>query len=227
MHESMKRLQKVAKTDKNSDIAKDLNVGASTVTNWSNRGVSKEGALAAAAKYKTDANYILDGSLNDDKNEKALLELERIKNSSSVNVTSSSEGLIEIPLYGVYFCCGDGNGECEFEEIKGTRNFHPSFFTDNNIKPEDFKLVCAANGSLSPYINDGDVVGVHIADKEVKDGNIYAILLDNDRMFKQIFREPGGALRLHSFDANYPDRIVTNNNHESLIIVGKQIYRAG
>lgn len=61
MHESMKRLQKVAKTDKNSDISRDLNVGASTVANWVKRGVSKEGALAAAAKYDSDANYILNG----------------------------------------------------------------------------------------------------------------------------------------------------------------------
>lgn len=61
MHESMKRLQEVAKTDRNSDISRDLNVGASTVANWAKRGVSKEGALAAATKYSSDANYILDG----------------------------------------------------------------------------------------------------------------------------------------------------------------------
>lgn len=61
MHDSMKRLQEVAKTDRNSDISRDLNVGASTVANWSKRGVSKEGALAAAAKYDSNANYILDG----------------------------------------------------------------------------------------------------------------------------------------------------------------------
>ena len=61
MHDSMKRLQEVAGTTKKADIARDLGVGASTVTNWSNRGVSKEGALAAAEKYGADANYILSG----------------------------------------------------------------------------------------------------------------------------------------------------------------------
>ena len=55
----------------------------------------------------------------------------------------------------------------------------------------------------------------------------YAILLDNDKMFKQIFREAGGVLRLHSFDINYPDRLVISDNHESLIIVRTQVYRAG
>lgn len=62
MDPSMLRLQEVAGTNKKSKIALDLNVGASTVTNWAKRGVSKEGALAAAEKYNADANYILNGS---------------------------------------------------------------------------------------------------------------------------------------------------------------------
>lgn len=152
---------------------------------------------------------------------------EEIKNSDTVQVTDDMDDMIEIPLYGVYFCCGDGDSNCEFQEVKGTRKFTPSFFRDRNIQPENFKLVCASNGSMTPYINDGDEVGIDIGSTEVQDGGVYAILLDGDRMFKQVFREAGGALRLHSFNENYPDRLVTAENHDSLIIVGKQIYRAG
>lgn len=155
------------------------------------------------------------------------LELEAIRSGNNVNVTEDTSGFIEIPLYSVYFCCGNGDSTCEFEEIKGKRNFHPSFFREKGIKPDNFKLVCASNGSMKPFINDGDEVGIDIASIEVNDGSVYAILLDGDRMFKQVFREAGGALRLHSFNPDYPDRIVTAENHDSLIIVGKQIYRAG
>lgn len=154
-------------------------------------------------------------------------DLETIKNSNTVQVSDDAEGMIEIPLYGVYFCCGDGDTNCEFQEIKGTRRFPPSFFRERNIQPENFKLVCASNGSMAPYINDKDEVGLNLASTEVHDGKVYAILLDGDRMFKQIFREAGGALRLHSFNADYPDRLVTAENHQSLIIVGEQVYRAG
>lgn len=153
--------------------------------------------------------------------------LEEIRNSDTVQVTDDMDDMIEIPLYGVYFCCGDGDSNCEFQEVKGTRKFTPSFFRDRNIQPENFKLVCASNGSMSPYINDKDEVGLNLASTEVQDGKVYAILLDGDRMFKQIFREAGGALRLHSFNADYPDRLVTAENHNSLIIVGEQVYRAG
>jgi len=83
-----------------------------------------------------------------------------IRQNNAVKVASNPKGLLEIPIYSVYFCCGNGNGECEFEEIKGTRSFHPSFFTEKKIDPNEFKLVCAANGSMSPYINDGDEVAL-------------------------------------------------------------------
>ena len=224
MHESMKRLQEVAKTNRNSDIARDLNVSPATVTNWMGRGVSKDGALKAAEKYKTDANYILDGILVS--TPKSIKDLDSILNKGSVS-TGKVEHHVNVPIYAVYFCCGDGNGECEFEEIKGERSFPLSFFAERSIKPSDFKLVCATNDSMKPYINHGDEVGIDISDIEVKDGGVYAILLDGDRMFKQIFREPGGALRLHSFNTQYPDKIVTPDNHESLIVVGRQVYRAG
>lgn len=240
MDASMVRLQEVAGTDRKSKIALDLNVGASTVTNWAKRGVSKEGALSAAEKYNADANYILNGSpstnILKEKTAKPLKLVEHnqnqdfiesIKNSNTVQVSADPDGMIEIPLYGVYFCCGDGDTNCEFQEIKGVRRFPPSFFRERNVQPENFKLVCASNDSLAPYINDKDEVGINLASTEVQDGKIYAMLLDGDRMLKQVFREAGGALRLHSFNAAYPDRIVTAENHQSLIIVGEQVYRAG
>lgn len=56
-----------------------------------------------------------------------LKDVEIIKNSNTVQVSDDASGMIEIPLYGVYFCCGDGDTNCEFHEIKGVRRFPPSF----------------------------------------------------------------------------------------------------
>lgn len=61
MHDSMKRLHEISGITRKNVIAKQLGVTPATVTNWAARGVSKEGALAAAELYNTDANYILDG----------------------------------------------------------------------------------------------------------------------------------------------------------------------
>lgn len=185
------------------------------------KAIGDENAQKIEAFFNKPLNWL---DHEHDKNEDLL---EEIKNSNTVQVTDDMDDMVSIPIYDLYFCCGDGNGSCEFENIKGYRKLPPSFFKDRNIRPEDFKLVCASNGSMAPYINDKDEVGLNLASTEVQDGKVYAILLDGDRMFKQIFREAGGALRLHSFNAAYPDRLVTAENHSSLIIVGEQIYRAG
>lgn len=154
-------------------------------------------------------------------------ELARILEAGTVSVDDSDDDMVLIPIYDIYFCCGDGNGSCEFENIKGYRKLPPDFFRDRNIRPEDFKLICAINDSNHPYIKDGDEVGIVITDREIKDGEYYAILLDGDRMIKQIFREAGGAYRLSSFNKAYPDKVVTPEHSESLIIAGRQVYRAG
>ncbi len=154
-------------------------------------------------------------------------ELAKILEAGSVSVDDGDDNMIPIPIYDIYFCCGDGNGSCEFENIKGYRKLPPDFFRDRNIKPEDFKLICAINDSNHPYIKDGDEVGIVITDREIKDGEYYAILLDGDRMIKQIFREAGGSYRLTSFNKAYPDKIVTPEHSQSLIIAGRQVYRAG
>lgn len=150
-----------------------------------------------------------------------------IVNSNAVRLKEGGRDLIQIPIYSTIFCCGDGNKDFGFEEIKGYRDFEEDFFRKAGIKPDEFKLVCAGNDSMSPYINDKDEVGIILSDKELKDGQVYALLLDGDRMFKQVFLEGGGNLRLHSFNDRYPDKIITKENHESLIIVGRQYFRAG
>lgn len=150
-----------------------------------------------------------------------------IVNSDAVRINKGGRNLISIPVYNVIFCCGDGNKDFGFEAIKGYRDFEEGFFSNIGVRPDDFKIVCAVNDSMSPYINDKDEVGIILSDKELKDGQVYAILLDGDRMFKQVFLEGGGNLRLHSFNEKYPDKIITSDNHESFIVIGRQHFRAG
>lgn len=140
---------------------------------------------------------------------------------------SSEDEHVEIPIYNVFFCCGDGSKVFDFEEVKGYRKLPKRFFDKERINPDNFKLVCAANDSMSPFINDKDEVGIDISDTEIRDGQVYALLLDGERMFKRVLREAGGALRLTSFNPSYPDKVITADNHESLMIVGRQVYRAG
>lgn len=130
-------------------------------------------------------------------------------------------------VYDVQFCCGDGAGYAEFEPLKKTLPFDESFFTRRGLKPENFKIIYAKGDSMAHYIQEGDAVGLDISDKIIKDGEVYALFLDGDTMIKRIFREAGGVLTLSSDNKNYRDKIVDESNGESLIIIGRVVYRSG
>ncbi len=132
-----------------------------------------------------------------------------------------------VEVYDLKFCCGDGGGYAEFEPLKKTLPFDDSFFKYRNIKPEFFKLIYGKGDSMSPYINDGDAVGLDISDKIPKDGEVYALFLDGDTMIKRIFREAGGILTLSSDNKAYRDKVVDDSNGDSLIIIGRVVYRSG
>ena len=215
---------------KQADLIKGTGAGKTTVHKWFNH------LNDPSAKYlddlsktlKTTTQWLLTGREPSDNTQSVLDQIHALDNVRVDYGDDDDSGDIRIPIYDVYFCCGDGDAEeFAFEEVKGERKFPPHFFTDKNVKPENFKLVCAKNDSQKPYINEHDMVGIDISDREIKDGEMYAILLDGERMFKRIFREPGNVLRLHCYNPDYPDKIVTAENHSSLVIVGREMYRAG
>ena len=102
MDPSMLRLQEIAGTNKKSKIALDLNVGASTVTNWAKRGVSKEGALAAAEKYNADANYILSGMSGKPSVSDLRAQIQKMQSTTPPPSIDTPEGTKKVPVdYGM------------------------------------------------------------------------------------------------------------------------------
>lgn len=223
---NLDHLMHVKRTNANK-LQEDINVPQTTTSRILN-GSTSNPSDRTLKKYADHFNVtIADLRYNDLTNENNKKLLTSIVNSDTVQLKKGGRDLISIPIYSVVFCCGDGSKDFGFEEIKGYREFEEDYFVKLGIRPDDFKIVCAVNDSMSPYINDKDEVGIILSDKELKDGQVYALLLDGDRMFKQVFLEGGGNLRLHSYNNKYPDKIITAENHESLIIIGKQHFRAG
>lgn len=97
MHESLIRLLEVAGTNSKSKIARDLNIGPSTVTNWGKRGVSKEGALTAADIYNSDANYILADTIS----EKSTVSAAKDLSDNAYVLNSKDDNFKIVPTDGI------------------------------------------------------------------------------------------------------------------------------
>lgn len=132
-----------------------------------------------------------------------------------------------VNFYDVSFCCGSGRGYPEFEPLKKTLPFDQSFFKYRNLDPKYFKIIYAKGDSMAHYIQEGDAVGIDVSDTEPREGEVYALFWDGDLLIKRIYKEGGGVLRLTSDNKSYPEKIVNETNGESLVIIGRVVYRSG
>ena len=152
-------------------------------------------------------------------------------NGVTTNQLSSEEFAqkIWVDLVEIDFSCGSGESiEFHFEPIEIKKlSFESSFFTKRGLKPENCRFAYAKGRSMEPYLFDGDVFGMDITDTNPKDGEIYAVYLGGEAMLKQTFIEGQSRLTLHSYNPEWKDKIVDENNGSDFRVIGRQFWRAG
>ncbi len=137
-------------------------------------------------------------------------------------------GFIWIDVVEANFSCGTGESiEFHFDVINGKFPFPPSFFQKKYVDPRCMRIIKAKGDSMSDFIHDQDLVGIDISQTEIIDGEIYAVYFEGEGMIKQIFKEEGGKLILHSLNPKYRDREVTEQNGLNFKVMGRQFWRAG
>lgn len=179
MHDSMIRLHEVSGVKRKKDIAKQLDISPSTVTNWSARGVSKEGALAAAELYNTDANYILTGA---EKKKAKELYNELLSIFSEKNLESN----IEASLDKVAILSRVSKNYVDESEIEGyqARPFHLTRCIAFRVSAQ----------SMSPVFVTDDIayIDLVISKSDLKDG-CYVLAIANDEKYASIKKVTHGA----------------------------------
>jgi phage repressor protein C with HTH and peptisase S24 domain len=77
------------------------------------------------------------------------------------------------------------------------------------------------------YLFNRDTMLVDTAKTRIRDGQIYAIYFEDEPLVKQIFKEAGGGIVLHSLNAKYPDKVVPVDLLDKVFVVGEVIGRSG
>ncbi|MNL19572.1 HTH-type transcriptional regulator PrtR [compost metagenome] len=92
-----------------------------------------------------------------------------------------------------------------------------------NIDPEAAGCVPVTGNSMEPVLPDGSTVGVDTACVSVQDGKMYALDHDGLLRVKLLYRQPGGGLRLKSYnEVEHPDeRYDGTYVNEHIRIIGK------
>lgn len=96
-----------------------------------------------------------------------------------------------------------------------------------DLSPHMARLIAMPDRSMSPNILENDLVLIDTGRTKIQDGKIYAVAFESEMQIRQIFKEIGGALRLHAMDPAIPDRHVSAELVDVVTVVGQCIYRAG
>lgn len=212
-----------------ADIMRATNAARGTVSGWVNgsNAPSAKHIEALSKALKTTSTWLLTGTGLPTVSQQLQAKLD---NTAQPVLTDSieAETKIWVPLVDVGFSCGDGESiEFHYDETKRLLAFDPDFFISRGIKPSNTRIMYAKGDSMEMYISDGDVFAIDVSDINVKDGGIYAVYFEGEAMLKQIFKEAGGKLILHSLNSKYKDKEVTEGNGANFKVIGRQFWRAG
>jgi phage repressor protein C with HTH and peptisase S24 domain len=202
MHPSMTRVFEASRGLSPTDLAKKLNESPQNIVNWSNRGISKFGAMKASDAFGVSINWILNGEE---------LSSQFIRVEAWDNNTPLDDDEVEIPFYkDFHLSCGAGNhGEALASE---TRKLRMSKLTlkSSGIEYRNACAMTAYGDSMSPTINDSDTIYVDKGRKTIKDGRIFAYCHDGFFRCKYLYNLPKGGVRIVSVNsAEYPEERLT------------------
>ncbi|MEX3555196.1 MAG: S24 family peptidase [Burkholderia gladioli] len=131
-----------------------------------------------------------------------------------------------IDRYDFRLSAGDGKIQWEIQQ-KQALPFDGDFFKRLGSRAKNCKLVKVSGESMEPYLFHDDTVLIDVTKTEIFDGRIYALVFEDEQFVKQVFKEPGGGLTLHSLNPRYRDKAISPDSDANLHIAGRVIYRSG
>lgn len=104
-----------------------------------------------------------------------------------------------------------GNGSAHAVEWTGQKvRFSKRTLSKAGVAPEAAGCAKVTGNSMDPVMPEGTTVGINTADRQVRDGKTYALDHLGLLRVKLLYRQPGGGLRIASYNKEeFPDEILT------------------
>ena len=114
--------------------------------------------------------------------------------------------------------CG-GAGSFEIPDYNGYRlPFGKATLYRKSIQPDKVFCCTLTGDSMEPRIAEDAAIAVDTGAEGIRDGKIYAFRHDDLFRVKYLYRLPGGKIRIHSENPDYPDEVVKG---EEIRVIGR------
>ncbi len=109
-----------------------------------------------------------------------------------------------------------GSGSLETDaEHAGYYSFHSSFIARKRGTADSMKIFEVSGDSMSPTLDDGDLIMINMKEADVRTGHIYLLRIEEELLVKRLETRPGGVLLIRSDNPDY-ETITVNRHDENL-----------
>lgn len=107
--------------------------------------------------------------------------------------------------------------------------FREDWLAAHGWKPAQLKGLSGRGASMRPLIQDGDLIVVNTAAKEIQNGKVYLFKHGGALRIKRLYRRHDGAIRIRSDnpDPEFAEETVTPNEINTIEVLGRVIWRGG
>lgn len=119
---------------------------------------------------------------------------------------------VELPFYkDVRLAAGNGFAD-DIEDYNGYKlRLSRSTMRKYGIDKDCAVCLTVYGDSMEPVFRDGSTVGINQADKNIRDGKIYAINHDGLLRIKILEKLPGNHVKIRSYNSEYSDEVVSQD----------------
>ena len=118
---------------------------------------------------------------------------------------------------------GSGGLETDSEHA-GYYSFHSSFVARKGGSEKAMKIFEVAGDSMTPLLNDGDMIMVNTNEIDIRSGRVYLLRIDEELMVKRLETRPGGILLIRSDNPNYEDIPVNMHEATDVEVFGRMVW---
>lgn len=176
------------------ELGEELGLGKTTISQWeSAQKLPNAGSIEKIAAYFNVPKSVLFEDSN--------------------NQFASLEKLINLPVVGKVSC---GNGTIVIDEIEGYEPTPEEWVQGG----EFFYLRAQGDSMIDARIQDGDLVLIR-RQNEVENGEIAAVLYNDELFLKRVYIEDNGTMVLQSANSKYGPIVPRTDEDNNAVIVGK------
>lgn len=179
-------------------LSRMLEVSKGTIYNWLEKGNVPADKLIQMAVLGADVGYILSG----------------------IKTNETEQALVIIPRYSVRASTGFGNSVFD-EGVTHSFAFRRDWLQKKGLKEDDLSIIAIQGDSMTPVLQEGDLVLLDASDTEIKSGKAYVVQVDSELVVKYVQRLPGDKIQLSSENQKYPP--FTVDGISNVDIVGRVV----